>query len=281
MNRMTFVAILALGGCCCTDTLSTPGPVEAADPVPKKVTRRICLLENGDLGRYWYTWVHKVQKRGEDPDKVFTAEGSTLRISGTDQGCVTTRDAYRDYRLTLEFRYVDSDQQLNKTNARDSGILFHSTGPDGAYGPGIWMSSFEYNVIQGATGDMLVVGNKKLCPGVYRCSGNVDAATKGTPSQHWDPAGPEVEMVDRGRIRRPDIDPDWKNLKTQALSPNENPIGEWNKAEIVCRGDTAELFFNGMKTGEYRGLNPSAGRIQLQSEGFGLEFRNIVLSPLD
>ena len=86
MNRMTFVAILALGECCCTDTLSTPGPVEAADPVPKKVTRRICLLENGDLGRYWYTWVHKVQKRGEDPDKVFTAEGSRSGYRGRTRG---------------------------------------------------------------------------------------------------------------------------------------------------------------------------------------------------
>ena len=34
-----------------------------------------------------------------------------------------------------------------------------------------------------------------------------------------------------------------------------------------------------MKTGEYWDLNPSAGRIQLQSEGFGIEYRNIVLEP--
>ena len=272
--------VLALAGCVCDD-LATPGPVDADDPAPKKVTRRIKLLENGDIGKYWYTWLKGVQKRNEDPGRVFSAEGDVLKISGTDLGCVTTRDAYRDYRLTLEFRYVDNDVQLNKTAARDSGILFHSTGPDGSYGPGIWMSSFEYNVIQGATGDMLVVGNKNLCPGVYRCKGNVDPKTKGTSAQHWDPNGPEVEMVDRGRIRRPDVDLEWKNLKTQPLSPNENPIGEWNKAEVVCRGDRAEFFFNGMKVGEYRDLNPAAGRIQLQSEGFGVEFRDIVLSPLD
>ena len=36
-----------------------------------------------------------------------------------------------------------------------------------------------------------------------------------------------------------------------------------------------------MKTGEYRDLNPSAGRIQLQSEGFGIEYRNIVLEPAE
>ena len=275
-------ALMALGGCCCCqDTLCTPGPVDAVDPAPKKVTRRISLLENGDIGKYWYTWLKKVQKRGEDPDRVFQAEGSTLKVTGTDFGCVTTRDAYRDYRLTLEFRYVDNDVQVNKTDARDGGILFHSTGRDGVFGPGIWMSSFEYNIIQGASGDMLVVGSDTECPGVYRCRGNVDPKTKGESAQHWDPNGPEIEMVDRGRIRRPDVDLEWKNLKSQPLSPNENPIGEWNTAEVVCRGDTAVFYFNGMKTGEYRGLNPSGGRIQLQSEGFGIEYRNIVLSPLD
>ena len=278
------IALIALAGCCCTpDPLDVPGAVEAADPSPKKVTKRICLLEKGDIGKYWYTWLLTHQKRNVDPDRVFTAEGTTLKVSGTDMGCVTTRDAYRDYKLTLEFRYVDNDRQRNKTAARDGGILFHSNGPDGAYGKGIWMYSFEYNVIQGAAGDLIVVGNRANRPDAphFSCKGNVDAATKGKASQHWDPCGPEIELKDGGRVRRCDVDLDWKNLKTQPLSPNENPIGEWNKAEVVCKGDNAEFFFNGKKVAEFRELKPSAGRIQLQSEGFGIEYRNIVLEPAD
>lgn len=34
-------------------------------------------------------------------------------------------------KLSLEFRYLDNEVQLNKTAARDGGILFHSTGEDG------------------------------------------------------------------------------------------------------------------------------------------------------
>jgi hypothetical protein len=86
------------------------------------------LLEDGNISRHWYTWLRSQRARDVDPDRVFTAEGSTLKVSGTDMGCVTTREAFRDYRLTLEFRYVDNDRQLNKTAARDGGILFHSTG---------------------------------------------------------------------------------------------------------------------------------------------------------
>ena len=272
-QALLFLAVCAAGACACAADVSD-------DPEPRPVTQTIRLLEDGNIGRHWYTWLRSQRARDVDPDRVFTAEGSTLKVSGTDMGCVTTREAFRDYRLTLEFRYVDNDRQLNKTAARDGGILFHSTGPDGVYGNGIWMSSFEYNIIQGASGDLIVVGSRKQCPGRYRCRGRVDAATRGKSCQHWDPAGVEIELVDGGRIRRPDVDLEWKNLKTQPLSPNERPVGEWNRAEVVCKGDTAVFYFNGMKVGEYHGLHPSGGRIQLQSEGFGIEYRNIVLEPL-
>lgn len=253
---------------------ATPGRSESE---PEKVSKRIELLENGDLSKHWYTWL-KGEGRDSDTNKVFVAEGNTLKVSGQGMGCVTTRKAYRDYRLSLEYRYVDNDVQLNKKEARDGGILFHSTGEDGAFW-GIWMSSFECNIIQGATGDLIVVGDRKGKPGVYRCKGRIDPATKGTECQRWSADGETVAIVDWGRIRRPDVNPGWKNLMSEPISPNEKPIGEWNKVEVVCDGDKAEFYFNGMKTGEYWDLNPSSGRIQLQSEGFGIEYRNIVLSP--
>ena len=255
---------------------ATVEPLSAAEA--EKVTERIELLTDGNIAKHWYTWL-KGEGRASDTNKVFTAEGSTLKVSGKVMGCVTTRKAYRDYRLSLEYRFVDNDVQLNKKDARDGGILFHSTGEDGVFW-GVWMNSFECNIIQGATGDLIVVGDQKHKPGVYRCKGRVDPATKGKESQRWSQDGDVVEIVNSGRIRRPDVNPEWKNLMSEPLSPNEKPIGEWNKVEVVCNGDKAEFFFNGMKTGEYWDLSPSYGRIQLQSEGFGIEYRNIVLSPL-
>ena len=255
---------------------ATVGPLSAAEA--EKVTERIELLTDGNIAKHWYTWL-KGEGRDSDTNKVFTADGSTLKVSGKVMGCVTTRKAYRDYRLSLEYRFVDNDVQLNKKDARDGGILFHSTGKDGVFWE-VWMNSFECNIIQGATGDLIVVGDEKRKPGVYRCKGRVDPATRGKESQLWSPDGDVVEIVNTGRIRRPDVNPEWKNLISEPLSPNEKPIGEWNKVEVVCNGDKAEFFFNGMKTGEYWDLSPSYGRIQLQSEGFGIEYRNIVLSPL-
>lgn len=271
VDRMNTFVVTAAG--CCLLLLGGCGTIPA-----EKVTGRIELLKDGDLSRHWYTWLTD-EGRGSDTNGVFTATGGVLRVSGAGLGCVTTRKAYRDYRLTLEYRFVDSEVQLNRSDARDGGVLFHSTGEDGAY-DGCWMSSFEYNVIQGATGDLIVVGDRKGKPGVYRCRGLVDPATKGLECQRWSSSGTAVALVDGGRIRRPDVNLVWRNSKDEPLSPNEKPIGEWNRVEIVCRADRAEFFFNGTKTGEYWDLNPSAGRIQLQSEGFGIEYRDIVLSPL-
>ena len=254
--------------------------MEDMDLGAEKVTERIELLKDGDLAKHWYTWTKGERQRDCDSKGVFTAEGNVLKVSGRDMGCVTTRKAYRDYKLTLEYRFVDNDRQLNKTDARDAGILFHSTGEDGAFWDGTWMNSFECNIIQGASGDLIVVGDKEKRPGAYRARGLVDPATKGKECQRWSPEGTVVTVTDWGRIRRPDVNLEWKNSKDEPLSANEKPIGEWNRMELVCRGDKAEFYFNGMKTGEYWDLKPSAGRIQLQSEGFGVEYRDIVLEPL-
>ena len=186
---------------------ATVEPLSAAEA--EKVTERIELLTDGNIAKHWYTWL-KGEGRASDTNKVFTAEGSTLKVSGKVMGCVTTRKAYRDYRLSLEYRFVDNDVQLNKKDARDGGILFHSTGKDGVFWE-VWMNSFECNIIQGATGDLIVVGDQKRKPGVYRCKGRVDPATKGTESQRWSQDGDVVEIVNTGRIRRPDVNPEWKN----------------------------------------------------------------------
>ena len=153
---------------------ATVEPLSAAEA--EKVTERIELLTDGNIAKHWYTWL-KGEGRASDTNKVFTAEGSTLKVSGKVMGCVTTRKAYCDYRLSLEYRFVDNDVQFNKKDARDGGILFHSTGEDGVFW-GAWMNSFECNIIQGATGDLIVVGDEKRKPGVYRCKGRVDPATK-------------------------------------------------------------------------------------------------------
>jgi hypothetical protein len=60
----------------------------------------------------------------------------------------------------------------------------------------------------------------------------------------------------------------------------EKPVGEWNSADIVCRGDTVTVRINGVLENEVTEASVSTGAIALQAEGAPVEFRNITIAPL-
>jgi hypothetical protein len=60
----------------------------------------------------------------------------------------------------------------------------------------------------------------------------------------------------------------------------EKPSGEWNRVEVVCRGDTITNIINGVVVNEGRRASVSRGRILLQSEGAEIFFRAVELLPL-
>ncbi len=61
----------------------------------------------------------------------------------------------------------------------------------------------------------------------------------------------------------------------------ENPVGEWNACDIICRGDTLECRINGRLESTATKISPHAGRIGFQLEGFLYELRNVTVTPLD
>ena len=60
----------------------------------------------------------------------------------------------------------------------------------------------------------------------------------------------------------------------------EKPAGEWNKYEIVVKGETMRLKVNGKLVNKATGLEVVSGPIGLQSEGGEIHFRNIKLTKL-
>ncbi len=61
---------------------------------------------------------------------------------------------------------------------------------------------------------------------------------------------------------------------------SEKPAGEWNTYEILCKGDTIQLFVNGVLQNRAEKTTESSGYIGLQSEGGPIEFRNVYIEPL-
>lgn len=56
----------------------------------------------------------------------------------------------------------------------------------------------------------------------------------------------------------------------------ENPVGEWNVAEVTCKGGAITVYINGQLQNECTS-ELTEGYIALQSEGGPIEFRNIYL----
>lgn len=233
----------------------------------------INLLENGSLD-HWYTWI-KDRGKDTDPKQVFTMVDGQLRISGEEWGCVTSKEEFENYHIVLEFKWGQITHAPRVDRARDSGFLIHSQGADGNYS-GIWMNSIEVQLIEGGTGDFIVVGDKT---DTFSITAPV-AAEKQGESWLFSPDG-EPTLVKDIRVNWWGRDPNWADVKDfRGAKDVEKPIGEWNRLEVIADGGKITVLLNGILVNRAVDCTPKKGRLQIQSEGAEIFFRRVELTPL-
>ena len=220
-----------------------------ASPARAAAPEEAIKLFNGKNLDGFYTYLRSKGKN-LDPDKVFQVENGMIHVSGADFGYFATEAEYENYRLTVEFKWGEETHAPRQGKARDSGILYHFVGPDK-----IFPKSIEFQMIEGGTGDVIVVDGAALTvKGVTRTEGRFDRFGKGP----WeDVAG-------------------YRDPKNEV----EKPHGEWNLLELVADGDTVKYYVNGRLVNEGTAASPPRGKILFQSEGAELFFRRIELEPL-
>lgn len=233
----------------------------------------IKLFNGENLGGF-YTFI-KDRGRDVDPKQVFTVEDGMLHISGEEWGCVTSDEEYADFHLIVEFKWGEKTWANRVESARDSGVLVHSTGEDGGYS-GIWMRGLELQMIEGGTGDLLVVGDSTEN---YAMSAHVKPEKDGG-SYVFQPDGAPV-TINGGRINWWGRDPAWEDkINYRGPQDVESPLGEWNKYEALCEDGTITVILNGVVVNRAFDVKPRAGRIQVQSEGAEVFVRRVDLLPL-
>ncbi len=62
---------------------------------------------------------------------------------------------------------------------------------------------------------------------------------------------------------------------------SENPAGEWNKYEIFCKDDNITMYVNGVLQNKATKASEYFGKICFQSEGRPIQFRNIIIEPVE
>ena len=173
----------------------------------------------------------------------FVARDGLLVSQGTPEGHLITDASYRDYRLTVEWRWPG--------NPGNCGVLVHASVPRRLYG--MFPQSIECQMHVGNAGDFWCIGEDITVP---------DMETRRGPKAKWG--------VDGDRARR------IKNLTDNS----EKPPGQWNQMVIECRGREIQVWVNGDLVNHGTGCTADHGQIALQAEGAVCEFRKVELHRL-
>jgi hypothetical protein len=200
--------------------------------------RKQRLFNGKDLSG-WYVFLEKRQKN-EDPAKVFTVEDGIIHVSGKEFGYICTEKAYRNYHLTVEFKWGTHRYAPRDTAKRDNGIMYHvplNTEDQ------VWPVGIECQIQEGDVGDFWLVGGTTI----------VVDGKRNKP-------GPWVRMA----------------KKRDA----EKPTGEWNRVEIISKDGVCTHIVNGVVVAKGTDASVREGKILLQTEGAEAYFRRVDLEEL-
>jgi hypothetical protein len=210
-----------------------------------------------------------------DPNHVFSVievDGQrVIRISGTAFGGLSTVKEYDDYELELEFKWGQGKHAPRADAKRDSGVLYRAVGPHGADWF-FWMRSLEFQVQEGDYGDFWPCGGAIADVAAKKNPAGDFAFSPGAPLLTFSATSPNGRRVAKG--------PD---------TPPAKPDG-WNRVTLYVLGKTSVHVFNSVvamvldkprQLVDGKEVALSRGKIQLQSEGAEIFYRNIRLRPID
>jgi hypothetical protein len=267
-------------GCClgvalCALLITLPGPAVSADG---KDEGTLHLFNGKDLTNF-YTWL-KGQGKNNDPDKVFTVHDGMIHVSGKVFGGFTTEKEYENYHLSVEFKWGEKTWPPRENGARDSGILLHCVGDDGAAG-GVWMESIECQMIEGGTGDFILVKGKNTPSLTAEVEKRPTGPGEKLHDEFYYKPGGEAREFKGGRINWYGRDPKWQDQKGfRGKEDVEKTVGEWNLLECICDGAKITNRLNGKVVNVGGKSSHTKGKILFQSEGAEVFFRKIDLQPL-
>jgi hypothetical protein len=237
-------------------------------------------LFNGKDLDGWDTWLGRPHMEKEivglnkDPKgvyKVVAEDGQpAVRISGEIWGALTSKKEYENYHLKLEFKWGEKKWPPRDKAVRDSGLLYHCVGPQGAAGT-FWMQSQECQIQEHDCGDYW----------------SVAGAIVDVEGERKDGKGPVIFKKGGTKFTVPGKDTGARIVK----SPDyEKKTGEWNTIELLTVGPTSVHLVNGKpnmvltnsrrREGD-KEVPLTKGKIQLQSEGAEIFYRNIAVKPLE
>ncbi len=195
---------------------------------------------NGKDFKGWYSFVDGYGKNN-DPLKVFKVEpNGIIRASGEKFGYLCTEKEYKNFHISLEFKWGEKKWAPRLTAPRDSGLLYDipmdSTDK-------VWPCGIECQIQEGDVGDLWMIANATI-------------------------------VVDGVRSKPGDF------VRAIKKKDAEKPHGEWNTVEAIVKDGHCQHIVNGVLVNEGFDASILRGRLLIQSEGAEIFFRNIKIKEL-
>ncbi len=219
-------------------------PVLAQDAPTAIVPNHTTPLFNGkDLSG----WEADVPARDKNPNASdsFVVRDGMLVSKGKPEGHLVTKQAYRDYRLEVEYRFPGQ--------GGNCGVLVHASKPRALYK--MFPQSIEVQMNSGDAGDFWCIQEDIKVP-------DMEKRRPRKPNEKWGGAEGDARRI--------------LNL----TDGSEKPLGQWNTMVIEARGRSITVWVNGDKVNEGFDATADRGRIAIQAEGTEVEFRKVEIGPL-
>jgi hypothetical protein len=187
----------------------------------------------------WYAYT-KTNKQKSKPSDIYEFTNGMIRMHGDNIGYLMTYKSYKNFELTLEFRW-NIEEKFSKGNAKkNSGVMYNipTDSPDN-----IWPKGIQFQMKENTTGDFIFLDN-------------ITAVVNG-------------KLVEGGA-----------SVTSAKFESNENPHGEWNKVIIHSFNGKITQYLNGKLVNQCTDASSKAGRISLNYEGSPIDFRNIRLKNI-
>jgi hypothetical protein len=213
----------------------------------------------------------------EDPQGDYRVSDGSIHIGGHGMGYLATVDSYRDYHLSIEYKW--GKRTDGSGNVRNSGILLHATGPDGN-ARGIWMASIECQLAQGCEGDFIVIRGDDENGNPIPVTITSDTTTAQDGRTRWRKGGKKTVYSGR-QFWWSDHETGFQELlDTRGKEDVASQVGQWTKVECICDGSKITIKINGTTVNECYNVIPTAGKILLENEKNEIFFRNLEIRPL-
>jgi hypothetical protein len=216
----------------------------AAAGAPATTPDRVMPLFNGKDLSGWEADVPERDKNPKAPPSFIVRNGMLVSM-GTPLGHLVTTQAYRDYRLVVEYRFPGK--------GGNCGVLVHASRPRALYQ--MFPASIEVQMMHGNAGDFWVIQEDIEVP-------NMEKRRPRQAGEKWGGAEGDARRI--------------LNL----TDDSEKPLGEWNTMIIEARDREIKVWVNGDLVNHGFNATVNQGKIALQAEGTEVEFRKVEIGPL-